>query len=253
MTVTRKASSSAAVAAPGPEAEAGLREEEEEAAAAAAVVAPTTPFAPPSTGGLCICVCKVEIDLTGGREATYYLLLTACSSFSFSSVPWELLPEERVPGVTVVRDRKGAQRALQALYEHRDAYFACDTEVRGWLVGNMGMGWGWLVGNMGMGLDAVSRPGRSAPRPKRNHTLIHPPTLPPQVADLNIKTEGPVGNGKVICFSVYGGPDVDFGQGKGTVRGCSSVCLCVYLSVGGRVSPCFLAPSLATGRRSMSR
>lgn len=44
------------------------------------------------------------------------------------------MPEERVDGVTVVRDRKGAQRALQALYAHRDEYFACDTEVGGWVV-----------------------------------------------------------------------------------------------------------------------
>jgi len=27
-----------------------------------------------------------------------------------------------------------------------------------------------------------------------------------------------VGNGRVICFSIYGGPEVDFGHGKGTVR-----------------------------------
>jgi hypothetical protein len=51
-----------------------------------------------------------------------------------------------------------------------------------------------------------------------------PPTLPPslpsmhQVADLDLKAQGPVGNGRVICISIYGGPDVDFGHGKGTVR-----------------------------------
>ena len=38
------------------------------------------------------------------------------------------------------------------------------------------------------------------------------------MADLNLKTEGPVGNGRVICLSIYGGPEVDFGHGKGTVR-----------------------------------
>jgi hypothetical protein len=40
-----------------------------------------------------------------------------------------------------------------------------------------------------------------------------------QVADIDLKSVGPVGNGKVICLSVYGGPDVDFGTGKGKVRG----------------------------------
>ncbi|KAM3568806.1 hypothetical protein VYU27_009076, partial [Nannochloropsis oceanica] len=80
------------------------------------------------------------------------------------SPPYELLPEERVEGVTVVRDVKGARRAVEALYAHKDTFFAVDTEV----------------------------------------------------ADLNLKTEGPVGNGRVICFSIYGGPEVDFGHGKGT-------------------------------------
>lgn len=59
-------------------------------------------------------------------------------------------------------------------------------------------------------------------QPVSTHPPIMTPTPTPtkqQVADLNIKTEGPVGNGKVICFSVYGGPEVDFGHGKGTVRG----------------------------------
>jgi len=45
------------------------------------------------------------------------------------SPPYELLPEERVEGVTVVRDVKGARRAVEALYAHKDTFFAVDTEV----------------------------------------------------------------------------------------------------------------------------
>ena len=37
-----------------------------------------------------------------------------------------------------------------------------------------------------------------------------------EVADINVKTEGPVGNGKVVCVSIYGGPHVDFGDGPGS-------------------------------------
>eukprot|EP01036_Dinobryon_divergens_P031325 gene31325-40700_t len=36
-----------------------------------------------------------------------------------------------------------------------------------------------------------------------------------EVADIDLKTQGPVGNGKVICISVYAGEDFDFGFGKG--------------------------------------
>jgi hypothetical protein len=35
-----------------------------------------------------------------------------------------------------------------------------------------------------------------------------------EVADIDVKKEGPVGNGRVICASIYGGDDVDFGGGK---------------------------------------
>lgn len=37
-----------------------------------------------------------------------------------------------------------------------------------------------------------------------------------EVADIDLKVQGPIGNGKVICASVFGGPDVDFGDGPGT-------------------------------------
>lgn len=38
-----------------------------------------------------------------------------------------------------------------------------------------------------------------------------------EVADIDVKKEGPVGNGKVICASIYGGDDVDFGDGCSTL------------------------------------
>ncbi|CAM9468731.1 unnamed protein product [Chrysoparadoxa australica] len=38
-----------------------------------------------------------------------------------------------------------------------------------------------------------------------------------EVADIDIKTEGPVENGRVICLSVYSGPTVDYGDGPGDV------------------------------------
>ncbi|KAJ0396513.1 hypothetical protein ATCC90586_006599 [Pythium insidiosum] len=34
-----------------------------------------------------------------------------------------------------------------------------------------------------------------------------------EVADIDIKAVGPVGNGKVTCLSLYSGPDVDYGNG----------------------------------------
>ena len=35
-----------------------------------------------------------------------------------------------------------------------------------------------------------------------------------EVSDINLKLQSPCGNGKVICASVYAGPDVDFGSGS---------------------------------------
>lgn len=34
-----------------------------------------------------------------------------------------------------------------------------------------------------------------------------------EVADINLKEQGPVGNGKVICASIFGGDHIDFGSG----------------------------------------
>jgi DNA polymerase I-like protein with 3'-5' exonuclease and polymerase domains len=36
-----------------------------------------------------------------------------------------------------------------------------------------------------------------------------------EVADIDVKTQGPVENGRVICVSIYAGPDVDIGGGQG--------------------------------------
>ena len=36
-----------------------------------------------------------------------------------------------------------------------------------------------------------------------------------EVADIDLKEVGPVGNGRVTCVSIYSGPDIDFGTGKG--------------------------------------
>ena len=36
-----------------------------------------------------------------------------------------------------------------------------------------------------------------------------------EVADIDLKEQGPVGNGKVTCVSIYGGPSIDFGTGEG--------------------------------------
>lgn len=38
-----------------------------------------------------------------------------------------------------------------------------------------------------------------------------------EVADIDVKTQGPIGNGRVICMSIYGGPHINFGNGKGSV------------------------------------
>ncbi|GLE00647.1 hypothetical protein PINS_up009404 [Pythium insidiosum] len=63
-----------------------------------------------------------------------------------------------------------------------------------------------------------------------------------EVADIDIKAVGPVGNGKVTCLSLYSGPDVDYGNGpyvwidnldsaEGTLEyfRCVSLALCFFL------------------------
>jgi hypothetical protein len=37
-------------------------------------------------------------------------------------------------------------------------------------------------------------------------------TIPPQVADIDVTKETPVGHGRITCFSVYAGPELDFGN-----------------------------------------
>lgn len=45
------------------------------------------------------------------------------------------------------------------------------------------------------------------------HYPNHPFACDTEVADIDLKTEGPVGNGKVTCISIYGGPNVEFQEG----------------------------------------
>ena len=54
---------------------------------------------------------------------------------------------------------------------------------------------------------------------RMNDPLICPPettlwACDTEVADIELKVEGPVGNGKATCVSIYGGPHVDFGDGQ---------------------------------------
>lgn len=35
----------------------------------------------------------------------------------------------------------------------------------------------------------------------------------PQVADIDVTKETPVSHGKIVCFSIYCGPEMDFGNG----------------------------------------
>jgi DNA polymerase-1 len=36
----------------------------------------------------------------------------------------------------------------------------------------------------------------------------------PQVSEIDVTKETPVGHGRITCFSVYCGPEMDFGDGK---------------------------------------
>ncbi|CAM9700305.1 unnamed protein product, partial [Ectocarpus sp. 13 AM-2016] len=38
-----------------------------------------------------------------------------------------------------------------------------------------------------------------------------------EVSDINLKDHGPVGHGRVTCISIYGGPELDFGEGPGKI------------------------------------
>jgi len=41
----------------------------------------------------------------------------------------------------------------------------------------------------------------------------HPFACDTEVADIDVRKVGPVGNGDVICISIYGGPDIEFQKG----------------------------------------
>jgi len=38
-----------------------------------------------------------------------------------------------------------------------------------------------------------------------------------KVAKINVKQETPVDHGEIICFSIYSGPEADFGGGKSCI------------------------------------
>lgn len=38
-----------------------------------------------------------------------------------------------------------------------------------------------------------------------------------QVANIDVKRETPVDHGEIICFSIYSGPEADFGNGKSCI------------------------------------
>lgn len=63
-----------------------------------------------------------------------------------------------------------------------------------------------------------------------------------QVANIDVKQETPVDHGEVICFSIYSGPDANFGSGKS--------CIWVDVLDGGRngllteFAPFFEDPSI---------
>lgn len=62
-----------------------------------------------------------------------------------------------------------------------------------------------------------------------------------QVAEIDVKQETPVDHGEVICFSIYCGPQADFGTGKS--------CIWVDVLDGGRdvlmeFAPFFEDPSI---------
>lgn len=42
-------------------------------------------------------------------------------------------------------------------------------------------------------------------------------TIPLKVAKIDVKVETPVDHGEIICFSIYSGPDADFGNGKSCI------------------------------------
>lgn len=107
--------------------------------------------------------------------------------------------------VWVVETREQAELAVQALraYKPRNqgaAYHAIDTEVK-----------------------PLSMPPR-CPQPDAPAAFL----CIPQVAGINLTEETPVGHGRIVCFSVYCGPDADF-TGDGTKK-----CLWVDVLKGGQ-------------------
>ena len=45
-----------------------------------------------------------------------------------------------------------------------------------------------------------------------NNYQNHPFACDTEVANIDVKKQGPVGNGNITCISIYGGPTIDFGK-----------------------------------------
>jgi DNA polymerase-1 len=104
---------------------------------------------------------------------------------------WEEVADVSVPEVAVVTTREQAAVVLEALNsrEAREAFHACDTEV------------------MQIDLKSVG-PVVSCTHPKPRNT----PQPPFSSGAHSARAQG---HGHLTCFSMYSGPDFDYGFGKG--------------------------------------
>ena len=92
-------------------------------------------------------------------------------------------------GVTVVQDKETAEKVLAKLMTLTKHYHACDTET--------------------IGTYLISR----------NYVISD------ELIDIDLGVESPVGHGKIICASIYCGPDIDFGNGPRVCCVCAVLCV----------------------------
>jgi hypothetical protein len=71
-----------------------------------------------------------------------------------------------------------------------------------------------------------------------------------EVMDIDLSLVGPVGNGRVTCVSIFGGPDVDFGDGPGTLT--HSFCSALFPLSMACMHACMHDTSLTTASSSSS-
>ena len=76
---------------------------------------------------------------------------------------------------------------------------------------------------------------------------------PAQVSDIDVTKESPCGHGRVICFSLYGGPDMHFGAELPAARAPRQNQLWVDTMLGNNevsctaCQMCTMSPSLSVG------